>query len=290
MNTFQQQEWIDEANRHILAALANEPELTKAIIFKGAWILNLHLKDHRHSGDLDANADYEWAAATPDLVTQKEFFEKTVDRAVTRYFERQSPVRFTVTETEVTVHPLRAHPRNWNAFLIKVRLKDALNPDTTGLPAVQIDVAAPERLGAHAVTTMEFFGAPANVYTLNRIAGEKLRAYLTSLPQYRAKMKGGYRAFRVKDLFDQARILRACPIENTEFWNAAVEEFKLACESRLVDCAGPETFFQEWALAEKAYTSDATLRRIPFAEAESALKIIITYLAEKKMFPLSYPR
>lgn len=289
MNKLQQQEWIDEANQQVLAALVREPELAKTIIFKGAWILNLHLNDHRHSGDLDANADYEWTEATPGLVAQKEFLEMTADRAVTRYFERQSPVRFTVTRTEVTYHPPQGHPRNWNAFLIKIRLKDALHPDTLGLPAVQIDVAAPERLGTDAVTTMEFLGAPAQVYSLHRIAGEKLRAYLTSLPEYRAKMKGGNRAFRMKDVFDEARILRARPIGDEKFWDAAAGEFKLACESRLVDCAGPETFFQEWRAAEKAYMDDATLRRIPFEESEAALKKIAAYLEKKKTFPLAFP-
>ena len=64
---------------------------------------------------------------------------------------------------------------------------------------MEIDVAAPETLGPDAVQTLIVKGIPARVYALHRIAGEKLCAYLTSLPPYRRNMQGGDREFRVKD-------------------------------------------------------------------------------------------
>ena len=118
-----------------------------------------------------------------------------------------------------------------------------------GLPMLEIDVAAPETLGPDAVETITVKGIPARVYALHRIAGEKLRAYLTSLPAYRRKMQGGDREFRVKDLHDIARILRARPVSDAKFWTEASHEFQLACESRLVDCRGTAAEVGEIAAA-----------------------------------------
>lgn len=286
MNELQRNQWIDKVIQQVLAAIAHAHELRDALIFKGAWILNAHLKDSRHSGDIDANAATDWAAATPDLENQRNFFEKTIHRTVDRYFERQNPVRFKVTNTRVEKKPKKGHPGNWTAFCVRLTIQDALLTGVSGIPPIEIDIAAPERLGPDAVQTIELLGAPARAYALHRIAGEKLRAYLTSLPEYREKMGGGERSFRAKDLFDLTRILRAKPIIDHGFWTNAANEFVLACQSRLVDCRGLETFMQEWKTAQSIYENDPLLRAIPFAEAEAALKQICEFLATKSYFPI----
>lgn len=289
MDSVQQDQWIDEVIRQVLAAIAHASELREAIVFKGAWILNAHLKDERHSLDIDANAACEWSSANPLLEDQRVFFEKTIQRVVSRYFEKQSPIRFTVTGTKVEKRPRKEHPRNWTAFWVRIAIQDAIHVGVLGLPSIEIDIAAPEELGPGAVETIELLGAPAKVYSLHRIAGEKLRAYLTSLPEYRKKMGGGERAFRVKDLYDLARILRSKPINDSDFWNAAANEFKLACQSRLVDCKGVETFMQEWQAARSSYEGESQLRGVPFREAEAALTTIVQFIVGRGFLPLEFP-
>lgn len=289
MNVAQRDQWVDEVIRQVLAALAHAPELRSAIIFKGAWILNAHLRDNRHSLDIDANAAADWAAATPQLDDQRAFFEETIQKVVNRAFERQTPVRFRVTSVKVTKSPPREHPRQWTAFKVRLTVADAKFDHVRGLPPVEMDIAAPEELGPNAVATIDLLGAPARVYALHRIAGEKLRAYLTSLPQYRSRHGGGERTFRAKDLFDLARIVRARALSDLEFWRAVAVEFRLACASRLVDCEGLSTFRQEWTQARATYEADATLSAISFTEAEAALVAIATFLNQERVFPLHFP-
>jgi len=161
--------------------------------------------------------------------------------------------------------------------------------DVRGLPVLEIDVAAAETLGPGAVETLTMEGIPARVYALHRIAGEKLRAYLTSLPSYRRKMEGGDREFRVKDLHDITRILQARPATDRKFWSDAGQEFQLACASRLVDCRGLESFMEDWPLARERYEKDGSLKSISFAEAESALQVVVGMFEQQKIFPLEYP-
>ena len=108
-------------------------------------------------------------------------------------------------------------------------------------------------------------------------------------PTYRQKMLGGEREFRVKDLHDIARILRARPESDLEFWAKAGREFRLACESRLVGCEGLESFMESWALAHERYDADGSLTAVPFAQAEQALKTVIGLLTQQGIFPLQFP-
>ncbi len=81
-------------------------------------------------------------------------------------------------------------------------------------------------------------GLTVQSYTLERITGEKMRAYLTSLPVYRSKIGRRPDTPRFKDLYDLARIRRRFDLADNAFWRTASREFGLACESRFVDCAG----------------------------------------------------
>lgn len=83
---------------------------------------------------------------------------------------------------------------------------------------------------------------------------------------------------RVKDLHDIARILRHRPATDTEFWAEAGREFQLACQSRLVDCRGLETFMENWDQARERYETDKNLDAVSFDEAENALKTVVGLL------------
>jgi hypothetical protein len=185
--------------------------------------------------------------------------------------------------------PPKGHLRGWDAFHLRIEVQDNSMAGVRGLPMLEIDVAAPETLGPDAVETLIVKGIPARVYALHRIAGEKLRAYLTSLPAYRRKMQGGDREFRVKDLHDIARILRARPVSDAKFWIESGHEFKLACQSRLVDCRGLESFMESWSQARERYETDASLRNVLFDEAEHALKTVVGLIEKQGIFPLEFP-
>ena len=268
--------------------IAWEP-LRNALIFKGARILNLHLGDSRQSLDIDSNIAPELVASTPDLGAQASFLEEQISPALRRHFERQNPVKFKLGRVNVVGKPPKGHLRGWDAFLLRIEVQDNSMAGVRGLPMLEIDVAAPETLGPDAVQTITVKGIPARVYALHRIAGEKLRAYLTSLPAYRRKMQGGDREFRVKDLHDIARILRARPVSDAKFWTEAGHEFQLACESRLVDCRGLESFMENWSQARERYETDKSLNRVSFDEAEHALKTVVGLIEKQGIFPLEFP-
>ena len=177
----------------------------------------------------------------------------------------------------------------WDAFRLRFALRDNHLAGTRSLPTLEIEVAAPETLGPEAVEIMNIRGFSARVYSLHRIAGEKLRAYLTSLPAYRQKMRGGHREFRIKDLHDVARILRTRSATDADFWINAGDEFRLACESRFVDCEGLYTFMQGWPLARERYEADPSLRSVPFVEAEQALTTVAGLFKNRGIFPLNFP-
>ncbi|HVU08077.1 MAG TPA: nucleotidyl transferase AbiEii/AbiGii toxin family protein [Verrucomicrobiae bacterium] len=289
MNRESREQWINAIlNEVFLAVIAWEP-LRNALIFKGARILNLHLGDSRQSLDIDSNIAPELVASTPDLGAQASFLEEQIPPALRRHFERQNPVKFKLGRVNVDRRPPKGHLRGWNAFQLRIEVQDNSLAGVQGLPMLEIDVAAPETLGPHAVQIFEVQGIPAKVYTLHRIAGEKLRAYLTSLPAYRRKMKGGDREFRVKDLHDIARILWARPVSDANFWADAGHEFQLACESRLVDCRGLESFMENWSQARERYETDRSLVNVSFDEAEQALKIVVGLIEKQGVFPLEFP-
>jgi hypothetical protein len=288
MNRESRDHWINEIlNEVFLAVIASEP-LRNALIFKGARILNLHLGDSRQSLDIDSNMAPELVASTPDPEAQADFLEEQIPPALRRHFERQNPVKFKLGRVNVVRQPPKGHLRGWNAFLLRIEVQDNSMAGVRGLPMLEIDVAAPETLGPDAVETLNVQGIPARVYALHRIAGEKLRAYLTSLPAYRRKMQGGDREFRVKDLHDIARILRARPASDTEFWTKAGHEFQLACQSRLVDCRGLESFMESWPLARERYETDRSLDKVSFDEAEQALKIVVGLIEGQGIFPMEF--
>ena len=289
MNRESRDHWINEIlNDVFLAVIASEP-LRNALIFKGARILNLHLGDSRQSLDIDSNMAPELVASTPDPEAQADFLEEQISPALRRHFERQNPVKFKLGRVNVVRQPPKGHLRGWNAFLLRIEVQDNSLAGVRGLPMLEIDVAAPETLGPDAVQILNVQGIPARVYALHRIAGEKLRAYLTSLPAYRRKMQGGDREFRVKDLHDIARILRARPASDTKFWTEAGHEFQLACQSRLVDCRGLESFMESWPLARERYETDRSLDKVSFDEAEQALKIVVGLIEGQGIFPMEFP-
>ena len=289
MSPDQQRDWKDSVLREILQAVAHHEGLRNAIIFKGARILNLHLGADRQSLDIDSNLDADFHESMSGPEEEAAWFQARLQTALTRHFEDQDPVRFTLESLTVNKKPKAGHPRGWDMLVAEIRLTDGRFRGVRTLPTLELEIAAPEPLGPQAICELAVDGANIQAYALHRIAGEKLRAFLTSLPAYRRKMAGGERAVRVKDLHDLARILSARPIAGTAFWAMAAGEFRLACESRRVDCESPATFKENWDTTRQSYESDPTLTKVPWDEAAHALDAVLAFLADHEVFPLHFP-
>jgi hypothetical protein len=290
MNSDDAKKWQADVLMHILWALASSKELKNVLVYKGALILNKRLGTERMSLDIDSNLLQAFVLAFPEKKEQEDFLETTLKATISKYFNRQDPVRFELSTIKVQKNPKADHPLGWDAFSIKINITDFLNKGVRGLPALSIDVAAPETLSIKSVADIELGGHLVSAYTLERIAGEKMRAFLSTLPTYRAKVKRLTETVRVKDLYDLARIQRAKPIDDELFWGAAADEFKLACSSRYIDCEGLSTFKESWDSTQSLYESDTTLPKdVNFDEVESCITAITLFLANKKITPFAYP-
>lgn len=290
MSPEQRNGWKDNALVEVLRAIASDQELRSALIFKGARILNRHLNTHRQSLDIDSNLTMEFQQNHPDRKEQAGWFEKRLEPALRHYFESQDPVRYKVESVKVANRPkLRPHEKGWNALDAKFRILDAQFVGVLGLPALDIDIAAPETLGKGAICELEIDGSTIQAYALHRIAGEKLRAFLSTLPAYRKKLDESERSVRAKDLYDLVRVLAAKPLKDSDFWDRTAGEFILACGSRYVDCEGLSSFHEGWDRTAEAYQSDATLKEISWTEAANSLTEIVGFLDQKGIFPLRFP-
>ena len=286
MNPDQFENWKSEALVEVFAAIAAYDALRSSLIFKGARVLNLRLDLQRQSFDLDSSLTTAFALETTDLKAQGSFLQAARVAALDRYFSGQRVVRYHVER--VTLKS-RVHPLGWDSHVATVRLRDGLFAGVLNLPPIEIDVSAPEPLSAYAVSDLKIGEHSVRAYTLERIAGEKLRAFLSTLPDYRRKVKKPGEAIRVKDLYDLVCIFRIYPLTNHDFWCKAAEDFRLACTSRYIDCAGPEAFRQNWSVTQQAFVSDQTLPKdVTIDEVDAVLTAISAFLLKKKIIPMHF--
>lgn len=280
--------WKSYVLDEIFTALAESPPLEAALVFKGARVLNLRLGRGRQSLDLDSNLLPGFVEQYPERTRQRAFLEEEMTRTIRRHFERQNPVRFELAQLKVTDYPPKGHPLGWEAFKVKMNVND-LTKQVRGFPALEIDVAAPEELLDSSVSPIQVGGHEVLAYTLERIAGEKLWAFLSSLPAYRAKVKKPGEAVRAKDLYDLALIRRTHGLEREEFWHIVGQEFRVACKNRYIDCAGLATFQEQWEVTRKTYTEATIPKDISFEEAEATLVGIVGFFEARGVIPFAFP-
>ena len=284
MNQTDQDLWREEVLRHVLKAMAESAELTDALVFKGAWVLNYHLRTNRHSRDIDTNLSSRFVFLHPDVDDQREYLEHWIKTSVGDYFEDQPVVRFRLVGLAMTFHE---HPMGWGSFDVRLQISDAAKAKVRGLPSVEIDIAAPEELSEISITSGALGSQLAQVYSLERIAGEKMRAYLSSLPTYCQKMKKPHSEIRVKDLYDLVRICREKNLSDAVFWTNAGREFERACRSRLVDCRGWTSFSERWNDVEMLFGSDSTLPKdVSFSDVSDLLPQIVLLWERLGVIPM----
>ncbi|QVL31107.1 nucleotidyl transferase AbiEii/AbiGii toxin family protein [Telmatocola sphagniphila] len=288
MNRKDSAHWKSQVLDEIFVALAASKQLDEVLVFKGARVLNVRLGFGRQSLDLDTNLTASFVQNYPCRDAQQRFLEEEIATAVRRHFERQAPVRFELTELTVRTYPSNSHPIGWDAFKVKLNVND-LARSIRGLPALEIDVAAPEQMLDSSVSPVEVGGHFVFAYTLERIAGEKLRAFLSSLPAYRSKVKKPGEAVRAKDLYDLSRIRRVHGLEQVDFWKLAGEEFRIACRSRYIDCQGLTTFQEQFEVTRKTYEEATIPKDIAFAEAESTLVAVVSFWEAQRIVPFTFP-
>jgi hypothetical protein len=290
MNLDDSNKWKVSVLVHILLALASSKELREALVYKGALILNRRLGTDRMSLDIDSNLAQNFALAFPQKGQQKAFLENALKSSISKYFNRHDPVRFELSSIKIQPSPPKTdHPLGWDAFLIIIKIKDYKYLHVTNLPVLKIDVAAPEELSENSVSDMDIGGFLVKAYTLERIAGEKLRAFLSTLPAYRTKVKKPGETVRVKDLYDLTQIYRVKSINNEIFWGVAGDEFKIACASRYIDCEGLVTFKENWGNTKKLYETDSTLPKdVGFDEVDEVITNINAFFLRKQIIPFVY--
>ena len=292
MNQNQFAAWKNDALDVVFEALAARDSLTACVVFKGARILSRLLADDaRQSLDIDMNMTAEFVARYPSRVEQRTVFETEISEALIEHTSRADTVRYELRRVSVGVRD--DHPMGWNGFVGHIELRDLTKPNYRGLPTLEVDIAAPEALGVRATAPLRVGVHDVSAYTEARIAGEKLRAFLSTLSAYRTKMHSKPVAVRVKDLYDLARIERLHSLADSAsamFWTDVANEFTLACESRFVDCVGLATFEEALAGTRSAYTSDPTIPSdIPIEVAWPTLERIVARLSARGTFPLRFP-
>lgn len=291
MNPEEYDDWKEELLVEIFYGLSEHQPLQSMLVFKGARVLNELLHEvGRRSLDIDSNLWKVFVESTPDRSVQQEKLEKELRIAISRHFDRQSPVRYSLDRIKVDPRPKEEHPRGWDAYDVRITVVDHARPAVRGLPTLKLDIAAPEALSDGSIAPLRIGTGTIFAYTLERIAGEKMRAFLSSLPSYRNKMKKPGNAVRVKDIFDIARISDVHPIDDNDFWSVVGDEFRLACRSRFVDCLGIDSFEQDLVTTEFVYDNDPTLPDTPkFSEAWNTIRRIVTFLEGIEIIPFEFP-
>ena len=174
---------LDEVYRGLISS----PELSSILIYKGARVLKQLLLTTRYSEDIDATLRPEYTAHKT-LEDQKQDLAALLSAALQKHFEGADPVRYTLLQVDLRLRPTRDVPDNWRMFATFIHVRDAMAPAADGLVA-QIDISVGENLSDEAIASITVDHHSIYVYSMSRIAGEKLRAFLSCLPAYRRKLQ-----------------------------------------------------------------------------------------------------
>lgn len=284
--------WQTTALDLVFDAIAASETLSKLLVFKGARVLNILLEtQQRQSLDIDSNIfDENFRTEFPSRLAQADYIQEKFRDALSSFFRQMVPQSYVLKNLTVKVKPRNhGHRRGWNAFEVRINLDDLLKPGVRGLPVLTIDIAAPEELLDDSLVSIK--NGKIQVYRIERIAGEKLRAFLSSLPAYRRKLSERPRNVRAKDLYDIARIMQRYPLrKNTEFWLRVGLDFHIACKSRFVDCKGLDSFAENLPVTRKTYIETATIPDdITFEEAWAIITKLVVFFEENKVLPFHFP-
>jgi hypothetical protein len=67
------------------------------------------------------------------------------------------------------------------------------------------------------------------------------------------------------------------------------QEFRVACQSRYIDCQGLATFQEHWAVTRETYEGATIPKDIPFEEADATLVGVVGFLKAQGIVPFTFP-
>ncbi|MBI4208978.1 MAG: nucleotidyl transferase AbiEii/AbiGii toxin family protein [Deltaproteobacteria bacterium] len=230
----------------ILAGLMEVGTLKETLIFKGGTALKkCYFGDYRFSEDLD----FSGLEGVPTGEAMKIAVEQACASAK-QLLEEYAPVEI-VCERYTAKDP---HPSGQEAFTIRARFPWQRELHTRVMIETAIDetVLMPPRKKKILHEYGEPFNAHIQVYALEEIIAEKLRAILQHMEKLERR---GWSRSRARDYYDLWRVLGTykTELELSDFSSFLRDK----CAIRNVTFKGPEDFFQDTMLAyvEKTWES-----------------------------------
>ena len=222
----------------ILAGISHVESLRETLVFKGGTALKkCYFGDYRFSEDLDFSA-------LPD-VPAGAAMEEAIGRACAAaagMLDEYAPVEISC-ERHTEKEP---HPGGQEAFTLRARFPWHRHPHTRVIVEASVDeqILMPPQRRAVIHEYGEPFHAETNVYALEEIIAEKLRAIL----QHAQKLKNrGWSRSRARDYYDLWRIL------HRYHGKMHLGDFRAfltrKCAIRQVTFDGPDDFFEPTMLA-----------------------------------------
>ena len=218
----------------VLAGVSQTPTLHDTLVFKGGTALRkCYFGDYRFSEDLDFSA----LEGVPKGEEMERMIREACETAV-RLLEEYAPVDISCeryTERE-------PHPGGQEAFAIRARFPWQSRLQTRVMIEVTVDeriLRPPERRRImHAYD--EPFSAELQVYPLEEIVAEKLRALLLQADMFDRR---GWSRSRARDYYDLWRVLGEYGDRmNLDGFDSMLRD---KCSVRAVSFTGPDDFFHD---------------------------------------------
>ncbi len=232
----------------ILAGIGQVAPLRETLVFKGGTALKkCYLGDYNFSEDLD----FSGLEGVPTGDAMERAVREACD-AASNLLDEYAPVEI-ACERYTKREP---HPGGREAFTIRARLPWQRQPQTR----VMIETALDERILKPSLKRriLHEYGEPleaeVQVYALEEIVAEKLRAILQHVEQLEER---GWSRSRARDYYDLWRVLRA--YQNEMDLSDFPSFLREKCAVRDVAFSGPEDFFQDRVLAYVGKTWDQWL-------------------------------
>ena len=218
----------------VLAGISRVPALRDTLVFKGGTALRkCYFGEYRFSEDLDFSA----LAGTPTGEEMERLVEEACEAAA-QLLDEYAPVEI-VCERYTEREP---HPGSQEAFTIRARFPWHSRPQTS----VMIEVTVDEKIlrPAEKRQVIHEYGEPleaeVQVYSLEEVVAEKLRALLQQAAMFEAR---GWSRSRARDYYDLWRVLGTYwgRIDLARFDSLLRDK----CAVRGVSFTGPDDFFHD---------------------------------------------
>ena len=222
----------------VLAGVSQVPALSDTLVFKGGTALKkCYFGNYRFSEDLD----FSGLDGVPKGDAMEQLVTEACEAAV-RLLDEYAPVEI-VCERYTEREP---HPGGQEAFTIRARLPWQNHPQTRVMIEATVDESVLRPVERRRV--IHEYGEPlevdVNVYALEEVVAEKLRAILQQADMFERR---GWSRSRARDYYDLWRVLGT--YKNRMDLTGFDPLLREKCAVRGVAFTGPENFFHDRMLA-----------------------------------------